>query len=644
MTPIDLLKRYWGYSSFRQPQDAIIQSVLDGRDTLVLMPTGGGKSICYQLPALAFDGITIVISPLIALMKDQVQQLKDRGIKAAFLVSGMNGHEQEIVYNNCLHGSCKLLYISPERLRLRIFVEHLRQMQVSLVAVDEAHCISQWGYDFRPAYLEISKIRLIHPNAPILALTATATPAVAKDIKQQLTFKPNHQVFVSSFERSNLCYMAFCETDKIGRLLRIINNTPGSGIVYVRNRQRTQEIAATLRDHNISAEYYHAGRTQKERDICQQQWMDGNLRVIVATNAFGMGIDKKDVRYVVHLDLPDAPEAYFQEAGRAGRDGLRSYCVALYDHQDIAKLSQNLKDKYPPLKMVRNAYRILCNYYQIPIGSGEGTQFPFDIQAICNTYHLKVVEFYNALTILEREGVISMTPLQETSSRLLILVEANTLYQFQTTNHRHTGIITAILRLYGGIYTDYVNIDELQIARQCNCDTPTVVKHLKQLDALKIVSYLPKIDGPRITFTTQCVNPDSLTLNESLYQQLQKSADKRVAAIIQYLKLDQDSCRQQFLLSYFGETLSHHCNCCDLCITRNRATQPRNTLKDIATNLDREIIQIVGKLQPIATESLINQIVKNHNDETIADTALIQLRNLVDRREIRLNCNQLTLP
>ena len=414
----ELLKKYWGYDTFRPLQEEIIDSVLQGYDTLALLPTGGGKSLCYQLPAMALDGICLVVSPLISLMKDQVQQLHNRGIRAACLVSGITGIEQEIIFNNCIHGKTKLLYVSPERLCQRVFVEHLRQMKVSLIAVDEAHCISQWGYDFRPSYLDVAKIRVYHPGIPVIALTATATPTVAEDIRQQLMFSSQSRLFQSSFQRQNLAYMVFYEEDKLGRMLRISQKVGGSGIIYVRNRRRTRELAEYLVGNGITAGYYHAGLEPKERDTAQKRWMAGETKVMVATNAFGMGIDKPDVRFIVHMDIPSSPEAYYQEAGRAGRDGGKSYAVLLYNNNDWETLQHNFETSFPPRQHIANIYRAICNYYQLPVGSGCDCQFDFDFETLCDTYHFNVLEFFSACRFLEREGLLTLPERDMAESRI----------------------------------------------------------------------------------------------------------------------------------------------------------------------------------------------------------------------------------
>ncbi|MBR1792172.1 MAG: RecQ family ATP-dependent DNA helicase [Bacteroidales bacterium] len=625
----ELLKKYWGYSSFRPQQEAIITSVLAGHDTLALLPTGGGKSICYQIPALMREGLCLVVSPLIALMKDQVQQLNERGIKSACLISGLTAKEQEVVLNNSLYGNLKLLYVSPERLRQRVFIEHLRRMKINLFAIDEAHCISQWGYDFRPAYLEIGSLRQYHPKVPVLALTATATPSVAEDIRRLLLFGKDSNTFCNSFLRSNLSYMVFHETDKLGRLLRIINKVGGSGIVYVRSRRRTHEIAKTLQGYGISAEYYHAGRTLQERDLCQRLWQEGKIRVIVATNAFGMGIDKSDVRFVVHLDVPNAPEHYFQEAGRAGRDGQRAYCVILYDEGDIERLNQSSEEKYPPLKIIRNIYNGLCNFYKIPLGSGEGVSMPLDMEKICQTYNLKPALLYTALQHLEREGVIALPPEDEITSKLHIPISREEIYRFQLKHPQYDALLQMIFRLHGGLFSDFVPISERELARRCYLHEEDIRKTLMQLDALKIVCYRPKNSGSTLCFCAPRVAAESLYIDEKRYRKLKTCASNRSDYMQLYLEADQ-GCRSQLLLQYFGEENATACGYCDLCISARKNALPRPA----ETNLRTQIRAMLHK-HPMTAEKLINALVMNNaaSPTDIENT----LRDMVDAREVGIN-------
>ena len=621
----EVLKKYWGYDSFRSLQAEIIDSLLQGCDTLALMPTGGGKSICYQVPALMLDGICLVVSPLIALMKDQVQQLQNRGIKAACLISGTTGIEQEIVYNKCIHGSIKLLYVSPERLKQQVFIEHFRQMRVSFIAVDEAHCISQWGYDFRPSYLEIAKIRAYHPKIPMLALTATATPQVADDIRRQLMFTATSRLFKSSFQRPNLAYMVFREEDKMGRLLRIAYNVGGSGIIYVRNRRRTHEIADRLVANGISATYYHAGLEPKERDIAQRRWTQGEVRAIVATNAFGMGIDKPDVRYVVHMDIPTSIEAYFQEAGRAGRDGNKAYAVLLYNDDDLDTLQRNFESNYPTRKQIANIYRAICNYYQLPIGSGTDCQFDFDFEALCSTYRFNVMEFFSATRFLEKEGLLSLPELDESQSRLYIPLSREDVYRFQVEQPRYSDLMALLLRMYGGLFSDFTPISEQALARRLYLDPQQIRNMLLHMDALKAIIYRPRHLKPQIIFTSPRIDANDLYLTESNYTDLKQQAEKRMEAIRCYV-LSAEDCRSTMLLHYFGETEAAPCGSCDYCLQHKKTVSSDDTAA-----LKARILQLI-KGKPCRAEELIEQV-GNIDEEHIRQ----MLRELVDQRLVTIN-------
>ena len=569
------LGRYWGYSHFRPLQPDIIDAVTQGHDTVALLPTGGGKSLCYQIPALMLEGICIVVSPLIALMKDQVEQLRQRGIKAACLVSGMTGIEQSTVLNNCLYGGLKLLYVSPERLKNKTFIGHLRQMKVSLIAVDEAHCIAQWGHDFRPTYLDIADIRKYHPQAPLLALTATATPQVVEEMEQRLLMR-HPQRFQQSFQRTNLSYQVCRESDKNGRLLRLLQPCDGSAIVYVRNRRRTQQVAEMLNHNGINATYYHAGLTAKERDQRQAQWMNAERCVMVATNAFGMGIDKPNVRKVIHLDLPNSIESYFQEAGRAGRDGLPSQALLLYDEHDIEALHLAHEEAYPTLQQIRGIYNAVCNYYQIPIGSGQDRTFDLKLEELCNTYPLKPTVVYAALQHLERIGLVALPTQGEIVSRLQFLTDKETLYRFQVSQPRYEALIEALLRNYGGIFTASVNIYENRLAKQCDSDTTTIERMLLQLDALKIATYRRHSDKPQIVFSSYRVDDSVIGDGDATYRRLKEQARKRMEAMIDYAT-DDSHCRSRMLVAYFGEKQEQPCGCCDYCRRCSTTTPTRQS-------------------------------------------------------------------
>lgn len=617
-SPQETLKKYWGYDTFRPLQEDVITSIMQRHDTLALFPTGGGKSLCYQVPALCMEGICIVVSPLIALMKDQVQHLNEKGIRSACLTSGLNHREVELILNNCVSGRVKLLYVSPERLGSQLFLGHLRQMHVSMVAVDEAHCISQWGYDFRPAYLEVGRLRMLLPGVPFLALTATATTKVVDDVCRQLSFPAGCHIFRSSFLRKNLSYVVFHETDKYGRLLRILNGVQGSAIVYVRNRRSSMEVAAFLKKHGISAAYYHAGLDHKDRDWAQSAWTENQFRVIVATNAFGMGIDKPDVRLVVHLDIPSSIDAYYQEAGRAGRDGRRAYAVILYDADDVAHLDDSLHQTYPELSLVRNVYRAVGNYYQVPIGSGEGRSFDFDMEQICKIYGFKVGEFYGALRLLERQGLISVPDRKETESSVNILMTPQEVYQFQVENVKYGNLMTILLRQYGGLYSSFVTISERKIAKYYPlADEAKIMRMLQHLDALKVISYKMKSNKPQLIFTESRINDADLQLSDEIYADQRRLARERMDRMLDYIRLT-DRCRSGFLLEYLGEETDAPCGCCDNCL----ASHKRSTLGL------RERIVASLKHGPMTVGSLVQAVTEGAADNE--ESVVAELRRLID--------------
>lgn len=624
----EILHHYWGYDDFRPLQRDIIESVLGGHDTLAMLPTGGGKSLCYQVPALAQDGMAVVISPLIALMRDQVAHLRAKKIKAECLTSGMTKGQIEVVLNHCLNGETKLLYVSPERLKSRVFINHLQQFRVNLIAVDEAHCVSQWGYDFRPTYLEIAKIRPLHPNVPMLALTATATPAVEEDIRLRLEFRHGN-TFRGSYRRENLSYSVIHDEDKLRRLLRIVRNVGGSGIVYTRNRRRTQDIAQFLEDQGIASAAYHAGLSQKERDVKQKAWSKSHNGVMVATNAFGMGIDKADVRFVVHMDIPNSVEAYFQEAGRAGRDGQRAFAVLLYDNSDINTLRYGLERDYPPLKQITNIYRGICNYYQIPVGSGQDSQYDFEAERICDTYDFDLYTFYTATQFLVREGLIDLPERQELESRLYIPISREELYRYQVENHQAGDVLGVILRLYGGLFTDYTPILESQIARRCGLRENTICDILTQLHKHQIVDYQRKTIHPQIIFSSPRIDVANLQIGDHNYAELKKRATARVEAMLDYLR-DTETCRSRQLAAYFGEKEGTDCGCCDNCLARRKEKQQTDSKQ-----LERDILALVASRQ-----LNIRQL-----SEALPHTDMEQLsaavRTLLDKGKLRMDNWQL---
>lgn len=563
-----ILLKYWGYQNFRPMQKEIIESALEGNDTLALLPTGGGKSICFQVPALAMDGLCMVVTPLIALMKDQVEGLKRKGIKAAAIYSGMSHNEIEVAVSNAKFGALKFLYLSPERLESDLIKLNIEKMRVSLLAVDEAHCISQWGYDFRPSYLNVAEIRVRIPGIPVLALTATATPEVVKDIQEKLDFKsPN--VFQQSFERKNLAYVVQKEENKLTRLLKIANNINGSGIVYMRSRKGTVEIADHLKKNNITADFYHAGLDTRMRSKKQEAWMKGETRVMVSTNAFGMGIDKPDVRFVVHLDIPDSLEAYFQEAGRGGRDGRQSWAALLYEKNDQLEAPKNLERQFPEQKVIRQVYHALGNYYQLAIGSGKDTTFDFDFRSFCSNYNLNPSTTQSALKFIEKEGYVFISDLVDTESKVFISASKDDLYKFQVEHIKYDKFIKTMLRSYPGLFTEFTSISEEELGRRVNCDTKRVVQLLSALQQFEIIKYKSRKSVPQLTFLTERLDGKSISLSPENYATLLKKSRERLGAILEFVS-NNTKCRSVQLLAYFGEKQVARCGNCDVCIERNK--------------------------------------------------------------------------
>ena len=563
-----LLVKYWGHSSFRPLQEEIINSALEGRDTLALMPTGGGKSVCFQIPALAKEGLCLVVTPLIALMKDQVENLKSRGIKAAAIYSGLHKSEQEMLIDNCLYGGIKFLYVSPERLHQNDFRESLKRMQLNLIAVDEAHCISQWGYDFRPPYLKIAEIRPYFPGIPVLALTATATPGVVEDIQEKLEFREKN-VLQKSFERKNLIYGVVKDEDKHGKLLRILNKIPGSGIVYVRNRRKTRDYSDYLKQNGILADHYHAGLTTEERDKRQTEWKRGETRVIVSTNAFGMGIDKADVRFVIHLDLPDSLEAYFQEAGRAGRDEKTAYSILIYSESDIINLRRNLETSFPPIETIKAVYQALGNYYQLAVGSGRDMAFDFDVSDFSNRYNFKAVIAYNAIKFLEKEAYLSLSDYSDQPSKINIPVSKEDLYRFQIENPKYDAFIKLLLRSYSGLFNDFVTISEKDIAVRMNSGEKEIIRALNFLHDRGIIIYIQRTSKPQLTYVVERIDKKDLFISNRHYKIRKEASTSRMQAVIDYATTER-KCRSRFLLNYFGEKEAKRCGICDICRERNK--------------------------------------------------------------------------
>lgn len=617
-----ILKTYWGHDTFRPLQPDIIKSVLEGNDTLALLPTGGGKSICFQVPAILKEGMCLVISPLIALMKDQVEHLVAKNIKAAAIFSGMNKKEIDIILDNCIYGDIKFLYISPERIKTEIFQERVKRMKVNLIAVDEAHCISQWGYDFRPSYLEIAALRNFLPDVNFIALTATATNEVKKDIQEKLLFK-NARVFQKSFARENLSYSVFKLEDKEKKLLEIIKKVPGSGIVYVRNRKKTRTIAELLRRNGISSGFYHAGLQNNEREQVQEHWIKNKIRIIVATNAFGMGIDKPDVRLVVHMDLTSNLEAYYQEAGRGGRDEKKAYAVVLFHQGDVEDLKGWVRHSYPTIDFIKKVYQSLANFYKIAVGSSLFASYDFELTEFAKLYQLPPLETYHAVKKLQDEGFIQLNETFFNPSRLMILADHQDLYKFQIANAVYDPLIKALLRIYGGeIFTGFLKISENQIAKILgDASENDVEKNLKVLHQMEILFYDPKKDKPQITFLTPRLDASSLPINVKEYEKRKKNDEDKVASVIHYAMHEQ-RCRSLLLLEYFNEISYKNCGICDICQRKKRAAE----LDDSKITLGFKIIRKAIEREPLSLEDLIQKIQPRNIDKF-----LLILRLLLDR-------------
>ena len=572
-----ILQQYWGYPSFRPLQEDIVDSVMAGKDTLALLPTGGGKSICFQVPAMAMEGLCLVITPLIALMKDQVAHLVAKGIHAAAIYSGMHPDALELAYNQAAFGRLKFLYVSPERLQTNQFIEALRRMKVCLLAVDESHCISQWGYDFRPPYLKIADIRPYMPKTPVLALTATATAKVVDDIQVRLGFKEKN-VFQSSFERKNVTDNVVREADKYGVLRRKLEAMKeGSAIVYVRNRKRTQVIADWLNSVGISATFYHAGLDAKTRDQRQDLWMKGKVKVIAATNAFGMGIDKPDVRLVIHMDLPDSIEAYFQEAGRAGRDLKPSEAFLLVSRADIQQLQDNLAQSFPELDRIKLIYNALGNYFKIPVGAGENVSYPFVLTDFANRYGFNVVEVFHTLKILEKEGFLVLSDSFDEPSKVMVKASRDDIYGFQVNNPQYGELIKCMLRSLPGVMTDFVKINEETLAKKTGLTAEKVQEQLKKLESYNFLSYAPRNDKPQILFLSEFVDTKHFGLSKENYYDRKKDAEERVKAVVGFVNNDRE-CRSVQLLRYFNEKTKKTCGRCDVC--QRQAVVPYDSIEE----------------------------------------------------------------
>jgi ATP-dependent DNA helicase RecQ len=619
-TPVSILKKYWQYSQFRPLQEDIVNSVLQGHDTLALLPTGGGKSVCFQVPALLLEGVCIVITPLIALMKDQVEQLKRRGILAVAIHSGMNRSEIDILLDNCIYGSVKFLYVSPERLQTELFIERAKRMKVGLIAVDEAHCISQWGYDFRPPYLQITTLRELKPATPVIALTATATLVVKEDIMSKLAFREPAGVFQRSFARDNLSFVVRKTENKERKLLEILQKVKGSAIIYVRSRKATQQIAEWLSKRGISASYYHAGLDFEERSKRQEEWIHNKSRVMVATNAFGMGIDKPDVRLVVHLDIPENLESYYQEAGRAGRDGIRSFAAILYQEADVINLQFKTEQAHPSPEALKKIYQALANYYQLAIGSSGGESFDFDLLDFAERFKYHQAEVYIALKKLEEEGLIQFNESFYNPSHLFFPVDKTKLYEFQIANARFDPIIKMLLRLYGGeLFSEFVKISEAYLAKGLKISEKEMIATLKHLNELKIVIYQPLKNKPQVTFVLPRQDADRLPLNIARLEARKKLIVDKMNAMVAFAT-STHRCRMQIVQEYFGEETFAVCGLCDVCIeqrkTDNRSAydQLRAEIVNIIKSTSMTIEQLEEQIEPTDHE-LFADIVRELVDE-----------------------------
>lgn len=621
-TAVQILKKYWGYDSFRKPQTEIISSISAGKDTLALLPTGGGKSICFQVPALMQEGICLVISPLIALMQDQVNRLKDLGIRALAVHAGMSKKEVDIALDNAAYGNYKFLYLSPERLKTELFLARLEKMNVSFIAIDEAHCISQWGYDFRPAYLAISEIRKLLPNCPLLALTATATPLVVKDIQDKLAFtKPN--VIRLSFERKNLSYVVKTTEDPMGQILKIITAIKGAGIIYVNSRRRCKEVAKFLRENHLKADFYHAGLASKEREQKQNHWIKSEDGIIVSTNAFGMGIDKANVRWVIHLDAPQSIEAYFQEAGRAGRNGEKAYGVLLKQEDSINKLKQVLDQEFPSIKTIKACYQALCNYLKVPIGAGQEQTFPIDLSDFCHQFQLDLFETYKCLQFLEKDEYISLSENYDQSSKILFIQNKEDLYKFQVSHPKSDHFIKLLLRTYGGIFENYIRIDERKLAEIAKTSKAQIIEQLNFLAKNDLIDYIPQSQHPKISFTHSRVEQKSLIISAENYRELKKRKEEKINAMIAYLS-NEKRCRSTYLLDYFGEKDAKICGKCDVCLAdKKKLNQDEfNTLQnEILALLKKKSLFVheIGNHLPSYSESDVSKVLSFLEGEEIIE-------------------------
>ena len=627
LSPQEILKQYWGYDSFRSKQEDVIHSILEAKDTLTLLPTGGGKSICFQVPVLMMEGICVVISPLIALMNDQVTALKAKNIRALAITSGMSFSELDIALDNCIYGNYKFLYLSPERLESDMVQQRLKKMNINLLAVDEAHCISEWGYNFRPSYLKIAEIREI-TTAPIIALTATATPLVVKDIQEKLKFE-NENVISTSFYRDELSYVVLKQDDKDSKLIQILNRVKGTSIIYCRTRKETKRIHLLLSEYGITSHYYHAGLDVLERASKQKQWQLNHVRVMVATNAFGMGIDKNDVRLVIHNHLPFSLEAYFQEAGRAGRDRKLAYSILLYNDLDIHNLKKQINDHYPEIEIIRNVYQQIANFLGLAIGDGKHQEFPFHINEFCERYNLNQLQTYNALKLLEKEDYIKLSEAIHQPSRLFIKVTHTKLYQFQIANKQYDILLKILLRSYGSLFDNFTKIQENIIAKRAQLSTQEVKDFLTKLKQMDILDYIPQNSSPKLFMLKTRVDSKYIRLSKEILETRKANEVAKAASVIQYSS-NQYQCRSVVLQNYFGEEDNKRCGKCDVCLERNKLNINDQEFKAIMIAIQNLISQ-----NPMHVDDIIMAIVEYREDKMVT-----VLQFLIDNGQIAMNDEQ----
>ncbi|MDC3050480.1 RecQ family ATP-dependent DNA helicase [Flavobacteriales bacterium] len=627
LSPKEILKQYWGYDSFRSKQEDAIHSILDAKDTLTLLPTGGGKSICYQVPALMMDGICIVISPLIALMNDQVTALKAKNIRALAITSGMSFSELDIALDNCIYGNYKFLYISPERIESDMVQQRLKKMNINLLAVDEAHCISEWGYNFRPSYLKIAEIREI-TTAPIIALTATATPLVVKDIQEKLKFD-NGNIISTSFYRDELSYVVLKQDDKDSKLIQILNRVKGTSIIYCRTRKETKRIHLLLSEYGITSHYFHAGLDILERASKQKQWQLNHVRVMVATNAFGMGINKKDVRLVVHNNIPFSMEAYFQEAGRAGRDKKLSYSILLYNDLDINDLKKQINNHYPKIEFIKSIYQNISNYLGIAIGDGKQQEFSFNISEFCKRYSLNQLQTFNSIKLLEKEDYIKLSEAIHQPSRLFIKVNHTELYQFQIANKQYDILLKILLRSYGSLFDNFTKIQENIIAKRAQLSTQEVKDFLTKLKQMDILDYIPQNSNPKLLMLKTRVDSKYISLSKETLETRKANEEAKAASVIQYVS-NQYQCRSHVLQNYFGEEDNKRCGKCDVCLERNKLKINDQEFEAITLAVQNLISQ-----NPMHVDDIIMAIVEFREDKMIS-----VLQFLSDNGQIAMNSEQ----